>query len=272
MVDVEHRRPDDTQSPLVRKIGALLPVSHAEREAIEALERGGTSLPAQARIIVEGAPYHRGVGIVQAGWVMRSKSLPDGRRQVINFALPGDILCLDALTVDQAYYDLWTLGRAIITQRGVDEIEKLQADFPRLAVAFRRLGVLEDAMLCERLLSVGRRSAIEAVSHLLLELWYRLKVVGLADARAFPMPLSQEIIGDALGLSTVHVNRTLKALQNGHFIDIDRDRPRSITVRDPTRLEHLAGFRNDYLRLAGMVVALPRSRSDASAGRAALTG
>jgi CRP-like cAMP-binding protein len=258
------------QSPLVRKISTLLPISDEERAAVEALEQGGTPLPAQTRFIVEGAPDNRGIGIVQAGWVLRSKTLPDGRRQVINVSLPGDVLCLDALAIDHAYYDLWTVGRAIVTQRSIEEIEKLQADFPRLAMAFRRFAVLEDAMLCERLLSVGRRSAIEAVSHLLLELWCRLKIAGLADARGFPLPLSQEIIGDALGLSTVHVNRTLKALQNGHFIDVDRDRPRSITVRDPSRLERLAGFRSDYLRLAGMVVEIQRSRSGESAGRNAL--
>lgn len=259
MMGLESRLANGLASPLVRKIDAFLPLSDAERAALATLEYGGTALPAHARIVTDGAPYH-GVVIVQAGWILRSKTLQDGRRQVINFALPGDVLCLDARTFDHAYYDLWALGRAIITQRNIDEIERLQTAFPRLAVAFKQFVVLEEAMLSERLLSVGRRSAVEGVSHLLLELWHRLKLAGLAGEHAFPMPLSQEIIGDTLGLSTVHVNRTLKALQNAGFIRVDRHGSRSITILDARRLERLAGFKSDYLKLAAMVASDPAIR------------
>ena len=264
MVGHELRLPDGVASPLLRKIRAVLPVSEAEQAAVEALEQGGTPLPPQSRIVADGGPYD-GIGIVQAGWMMRSKTLPDGRRQVINFALPGDFLCLDALTFDHAFYDLSTLGRAVVTRRSVSEFEKLCSEFPRLAFAIKRLAVLEEAMLSERLLSVGRRSAVEGVGHLLLELWHRLRRVGLAGDRVMPMPLSQEIIGDALGLSTVHVNRTLKALQDSGLILVDHHRPRSITVLDAPRLERLAGFKSGYLQLTGTVADEPPMRVRANA-------
>jgi CRP-like cAMP-binding protein len=184
---------------------------------------------------------------------------------VINFGPPGDLLCLEALTLDRAYCDLWTIGRAVVTWRSVGDIEQLYAAFPRLAFAIRRLAVQEEAMLSERLLSVGRRSAIESVSHLLLELWHRLKLAGLAGERAFPMPLSQEIIGDALGLSTVHVNRTLKALEREGLIRVERRRPRSIVVLDIPKVERLAGFKRGYLDLDALPTGEPAMHRRANA-------
>jgi len=251
MVGLKQSNVFGVASPLLRKVRAAIPVTDAEREALEALERGGTPFPGQTRIVTDGAAY-RGIGIIQGGWVLRSKALSDGRRQVINFGLPGDVLCLDALTFDRAYCDFWTIGRAVVTWRSVSEFEQLYQTYPRLAFAIRRLAVQEEAMLSERLLSVGRRSAIESVSHLLLELWHRLRLAGLAGEHAFPMPLSQEIIGDALGLSTVHVNRTVKVLEREGLIRVDRRRPRSIVVLDAPKVEHLAGFKRDYLDLAAL--------------------
>lgn len=264
MVGPEHSTAFGVASPLLRKIRAAITVTDEERYAIEMLERDGTPFLGQTQILADGAPC-RGVGIVEAGWVLRSKALSDGRRQVINFALPGDILCLDALTFDRAYCDLWTIGRAVVTWRSVEEIEQLFTRFPHLAFAIRRLAVQEEAMLSERLLSVGRRSAIESVSHLLLELWHRLMLAGLAGGRAFPMPLSQEVIGDALGLSTVHVNRTLKVLERKGLIRVDRHRPRSIIVLDAPRIERLAGFKPSYLDLGSPPDLEPRGHRRANA-------
>jgi len=249
----EPTQPRGTRSALLCRVQALLAISGEERVALDGLERDGTPLLPQTKIINDGAPYG-GIGIVKAGWLLRSKTLPDGRRQVINFVLPGDFICLDALTFDCAYYDVCTVGHAVVSRRSVDEIEKLYAEYPRLAAIFKQFAVLEDAMMSERLLSVGRRTAIEAVSHLLLELWHRLKFVGLAGESMFPMPLTQDVIADALGLCAVHVNRTLKLLQNGGLINFEHHKPRSIIVLDAQRLQRLAGFKSRYLQLKGIGV------------------
>ena len=107
-------------------------------------------------------------------------------------------------------------------------------------------------MYAEHLIDVGRRSALERVSHFLLELLTRLKIIGLADERSFRMPLTQELIADALGLSVPHVNRTLRQLRADELVSIEGS---IIVIKDVQALSTLADFDNSYLgqfRLPGL--------------------
>jgi CRP-like cAMP-binding protein len=112
----------------------------------------------------------------------------------------------------------------------------------------------EAAILGERLTNAGRRSAYERVSHLMLELFVRLSAAGLARDMSFRMPLTQELIGDALGLTTIHVNRTLRSLRRDGLISIQGKR---VTLLDPERLSLLSDFDRSYLS-AGLRFAAPR--------------
>ena len=102
----------------------------------------------------------------------------------------------------------------------------------------------EAAMYAEHLIDVGRRSALERVAHFLLELLTRLQAIGLADERSYRMPLTQELIGDALGLSVPHVNRTLRQLREDGLVSIDGQ---MVVIRDIEALAALADFEKAYL-------------------------
>ena len=99
-------------------------------------------------------------------------------------------------------------------------------------------------MYAEHLIDVGRRSALERVAHFLLELLTRLKIIGLADERSFRMPLTQELIADALGLSVPHVNRTLRQLREDELVSIEGS---VVIIKNVEALSALADFEKSYL-------------------------
>ena len=120
----------------------------------------------------------------------------------------------------------------------------LFADHPRVAATIFWSFSCEAAMYAEHLIDVGRRSSVERVAHFLLELLMRLQAIGLADASSYRMPLTQELIADALGLSLQHVNRTLRQLREEGFLSIEGQR---IVIRDVEALAALADFDRAYL-------------------------
>ena len=115
---------------------------------------------------------------------------------------------------------------------------------PQLAAKIFWSFACEAAIYTERLTDTGRRSALERVAHFLLELHARLEIIGLADEHSYPMPFTQELMGDALGLSIPHVNRTLRQLRNDDLLVIEHQR---VIFKDIEALSALAGFDRKYL-------------------------
>jgi CRP-like cAMP-binding protein len=192
-----HRVTMQPSQLLARRFSALLreAVSAAELEPLLDVRshRPGDSLDGA---LGAGAP---GTRFVLAGWVSESVILPDGRRQIIAFALPGDRVAPPEKGMEGAFL---TAGRT-----GV--LPSTGAGNPTDAA----LGAEEQMRLRQLVVRLGRCSAYERTAHLLLDLHERLLRVGLADATAFHLPLTQEVLADALGLSIVHVNRTLQQLR-----------------------------------------------------------
>jgi CRP-like cAMP-binding protein len=184
--------------------------------------------------------------LLTSGWACRFRLLPDGRRQIFEFILPGDLygLCLRpqaiALTTTIALTpvtiaDATALGDAIINRA---------EQYPGLAAACHSTASLDEAYLLNQLMRVGRQTAYERTAHLILELHERMSIVGLADETSVAMPLTQEIIADALGLSVVHLNRTLQQLRRNHLIEFKGGQMRLL---QPEQLAALADFRSPHI-------------------------
>src|SRR5262249_19802830 len=148
------------------------------------------------------------------GWLLRYKTVRDGGRQIIDFILPGQIFGLQARLFKRALYSVATITEVTLSTIPVDEVDRVFEQNPTFAKALFWSAVCESAIMSEHLINTARRSAYARVSHLLLELFVRLKAAGLAHEMSFSMPLTQEHIGGALGLTSIHVNRTLKSLRN----------------------------------------------------------
>lgn len=226
---------------LVRRLTHLAELSASDLSLIESLGQHTEEIPAGTELIREGSALDS-PKLLMAGWACRFRTLPDGRRQIFEFILPGDIygLCLRpqaiALTTSLALTpvviaDAGPLGAAI-TDAG-----DAHAGLTRACYA---TASLDEAYLLNQLMRVGRQTAYERTAHFILEIHERLSVVGLAGETTVAIPLTQEIMADALGLSVVHLNRTLQQLRRNQLIEFKGG---LVRLLEPERLSQIANFR-----------------------------
>jgi CRP-like cAMP-binding protein len=179
-----------------------------------------------------------------SGWLFRYKILHNGDRQIVDFILPGQIFGLQACFFKASLYSIAAVTDASVSAIPLEAVDSVFEQNLPLAKALFWSAVCEAAIVGEHLIDAARRSACERVSHLMLELFVRLKATGQTDGMSFNMPLTQELIGDALGLTTVHVNRTLRSLREDGLIKLSN---KCVTILNFDALSLLADFDNSYL-------------------------
>jgi CRP-like cAMP-binding protein len=229
--------------PLIDKLGAYLSLSPAEVSFLRELHGSRRKINRHRDIIAQGRPY-LGIFILCSGFVWRYKVLPDGKRQLLSFGLPGDLIGFPACFFDNAVNATGSLSDVVVATVPFTTLHDLFRRFPRVAIALFWMSARETAIYGERIADIGRRSAYERLAHLILELLVRLRAVGLADELSYVLPLTQELIADVLGLSGPHVSRMLRSLREEGLVTIEDHR---LTVMDSESLTLLAGFDGDYL-------------------------
>lgn len=185
------------------------------------------------------------VFLITEGIAIRYRILRDGQRQILNFLLPGDFAGVTSCRFESALYSTKALTHATISPIPLAKLIENFASHPRVAAKLFWSLSVGSAILAEHLITVGRRSAAERVAHLLLELFNRLQLAGLADERSFRMPLTQEMIGDALGLSVPYVNRVLRDLRHDGLVTI---KDQLVVIENLEELSALADFEKTYLK------------------------
>lgn len=183
--------------------------------------------------------------ILLDGWAARYRFIENGSRFIHALVLPGDTCNVDALRFDTLEYGVMMLSSGTVAVLPRRRADALFAAHPAIRNAFWSLALAENSMLAEWSASIGRRSALHRVAHFLCELLVRLRLIGEADGFAFGLPLTQEQIGDSLGLTGVHVNRTINSLRLMGLVTVHH---RRVTIHDWTELSALCGFRPAYLR------------------------
>lgn len=213
-------------------------VTGAELEKIRSLKRNDHHRPAGTVVIAEGqedAPLYT----LLRGWAFRFKSLPDGRRQILNFLLPGDFIGLQQKLSDSASHGVEALTDVHLCVFQRDAAWSLHRDLPSLGYDITWLAAHEESLVDDNLLTVGRRSAQERIAVLIVALQRRVGALqGNLALDQFDFPLTQAHIADALGLSLVHTNKTLRKLDRAGLIRTGRDR--QMLLPDLPALERLA--------------------------------
>ncbi|MDR7039895.1 MULTISPECIES: Crp/Fnr family transcriptional regulator [Methylobacterium] len=223
-------------------IGALTP---QERQAI-------AGLPATVRVLSAGQDIARDGDrsgqccLVLQGWACRYKLLSRGRRQIFSFHIPGDIPDLEGLQRPVMDHSVATLTKATIACISHEALRELIATHPGLAAIFWRSAFIDAAVLRAWMLGLGRRSAFENMAHLFCELYLKLRAVGLAGDGRCPMPVTQVDLGDALGLSNVHVNRVLQTLRGQKLVSLQNS---TLVLEDWQALVRISEFDPAYLGL-----------------------
>lgn len=217
----------------LRPLPQFLPVSKDELALIESLKRGQATWHAGEDVIHEGqtdAPLYT----LFSGWAFRYKTLSDGRRQILNFLLPGDFIGVQQKMADASAHGVHALTDVALCVFRRDALWELHRSAPQLGFNVTWLTAHEESLVDDALLSVGRRSAEERIAGLLIMLYKRVAALAPpVDGSGVSFPLTQQHIADALGLSLVHTNKTLRKLerQGLHRIEAGRlhlDNPRAL--------------------------------------------
>lgn len=233
----------DSARLLVSKLALHTRLDAAEKQALIGLvTRTHRWKPGEA-IAAPGDPLDTAT-ILLDGMLARTKNLPDGRRQILSLLVPGDMVDAQASVLrrrDDALEAVSSVIAAIVPQ---SRIAAVGAEFPRLHEAFLRETMIEASVAREWVLNLGRRTAQEALAHLLCEICLRFDALALAPDGKYPFPLKQQHLADCLGLSNIHLNRVVKQLREAGLFDIER---RTLALKDRSGLERLAKFSPDYL-------------------------
>jgi len=197
------------------------------------------------RDIIRVGEESKFVHLMVDGWSCRYSIIDDGRRQITAFLVPGDFCDADIFMLGEMDHSIGALGRARVAFISKDLMAEV-AERPSLIRALWWASLVDKGVLRVWLVNIGRRNAAQRVAHLTCELHARLLSVGMGSNDSFQMPLTQEDLGDALGLTPVHINRVLRLLRERGLMTFSN---RTIVIHDAEALRREAGFDPRYLHL-----------------------
>jgi CRP-like cAMP-binding protein len=222
----------------LRRTGAFKPINDLELAFINEMKRDHLVCPPGGEIIAAGQDQAE-LYTLYAGWAIRCKTLPDGRRQILNILLPGDLIGLQGAMFEAAAYSVEAITEVQLCLLPRRKMWSLFENMPELAFDVTWLGSREESIVDENLTSTGQRTAAERIAALIIQLYKRLNVLGMVVNGAMPFPLTQQHIADTLGLSLVHTNKSLAKLRKlGMFSQTNS----TLLLSNPKALESLAQY------------------------------
>lgn len=225
----------------LRALPTMRPFSEKEVEFVEWFKTGEFVSDEGATVLMEGhsSPH---LYTVLSGWLFRFKTLPDGRRQILNFAMPGDFIGLQTSMFNEMQHSVETLTKSVLCVFPRDKIWTLYEKFPGLAYDLTWIASRSERLLDENLLAIGRRSAIERVAFLLLALFYKARGLGLVADNSVVFPFTQQHLADSLGLSLVHTNKTLRSVLSRRIVSW---KDGVFTLHDEEAMKELGCYEGD---------------------------
>jgi CRP-like cAMP-binding protein len=229
-------RPDNA---VALRLGRLARLSSVEMDILRDLSQTARQSPAHAELCVEGRiqpPL-----MLLSGWACHQRILGDGRRQIVRFLLPGDAIGSLSRPGLPASSSALALTPVVVADarpllRNADENG---VPLSGLAEAVARMSYADEINLRDQVVRLGRQTAYERLVHLVLEFYGRLQAIGMVDGDSFALPLTQDILADALGLSVVHINRTLQQVRRDRLLDM---RGGQVTLRQLDLMRAMADW------------------------------
>ena len=232
-------------SGLLLKLRARDLVSGGEEEVLRASISEIAEYPVGRTIVRTGATLSSSTLLLE-GIVCRYKDLADGQRQIMELHVAGDFVDLHGFLLKQLDHNVGTMTPVRVASVPHDALRGITETHPHLGRMLWFSTLLDAAIHREKILSIGRRSAMARIAHIFCELLVRLRIVGLADDDGYALPLTQADLADVTGLTSVHVNRMLKKLRDDNLLTF---RGGVVTIGDWDRLQRVAEFDPTYLHL-----------------------
>jgi CRP-like cAMP-binding protein len=230
-------------SAIERALLQLIALTDGGRAHLANLVSSALELKPRRKLIDQGKPSEH-FFIVVSGWLVDYRQLRNGRRQILNFRLPGELIGMECLLYRHALYSTAALTQCSVAPVSREAFEQVQILFPRLASAFLLTSLRDGAILKQRTVNLGRRPAFQRMAHLLLELDRRMRSSGNLEKKRLPFPLSQQDIADCAGITPQYVNRVLKQMRNMGLIKLDEG---SLEILDTDELKKVGRFTPEYL-------------------------
>lgn len=229
----------------LKKLRTRDDISAEEERAIRGLVSQVIEIREDRTFIRHGGELHQSTLLLD-GWMARAKDLPSGHRQIAELHLAGDFVDLHGFTLKHLDHDLISISRCRLALIPHDRLTELAERFPHLTRVYWFGTNLDGAIHREWTLSLGRRSALGRMAHLFCELNIRLELADRAKNDSYDFPLTQVEFGECLGLTAVHVNRTLQELRRMGLVELQN---RRVTILDLEGLKEIAEFDPAYLYL-----------------------
>jgi CRP-like cAMP-binding protein len=236
----------DALDPLIRKLGYWSALDEADKQAVRDLPYRPKKLKQHGYIVSEGETTTHSCLLV-SGFAIRHKIVAGGARQIVAVHMKGELVDLQNSFLGVADHSVQVLVESEVAFIPRDAIKQVAFERPRVGMAMWLDTLVDASIFREWIANVGRRDARTRLAHLLCEFSLRLKVAGMGEETAYELPMTQEQIADATGLTPVHVNRTLKALEADGVIE--RRTRRSVVIGDWKKLAKVGDFDSTYLHL-----------------------
>ena len=235
----------DTLVPLVDKLQLWRPLGEREVEAILSLPHRVEEVSPNKYVVREGdQPSH--TCLLLHGFAFRLKVLVDGSRSISAIHMRGDAVDLQNSLLGIADHSVQTLTRATIAYIPREEIQRVAFEFPNVGMAMWYDTLVDGSIFREWIANIARRDAAGRLAHLLCEFGLRLEAIGLGDRRSYELPMTQEQLADATGLTAVHVNRTLMDFGERGLIARTK---KYVGIADWKRMQEVGGFNDAYLHM-----------------------
>ena len=218
-------------------------LSDEERAGLESILTAPVTLPKRKVVTSRGDVVSRSTFLI-SGFMCRYMDGSDGHRQLVSVQTPGDFVDLHGYPLQRLDHDIATISECQVAYAPHDKLTELVERMPHLGRVLWFSTLLDAAMHREWIFRLGRLDAVGRVAHMLCETYARLTAVGLVENGTFAWPLTQQDLGEACGLTSVHVNRTLRVLREAGMVEVS---DRLVTMMDFDRLAHTGEFQPDYL-------------------------
>lgn len=238
-------------NPLTIKLAGFANFTPEDAGALDRLCRNAFTVRGGRDLIRIGDRPEQ-VFLLLDGWACRYKDLPDGRRQILAYLIPGDLCDPHIFIFEEMDHSIRALGDARVAAIPKQVILDLTDRYPALARGFWWSALVDEAISREWLVNVAKRDSYTRMAHLFCEMWLRMCQVGLATNGTFDLPLTQEQLGDTLGITPIHVNRVLQRMRAEGLVSLCR---RKMTIHDIDALQDAAEFDPRYLHLDARVEA-----------------
>jgi CRP-like cAMP-binding protein len=242
MGDTQDRR----VAALVRKLSALGALDEQDVAALEALPWRDEICRAGSHLVREGARVTECCLLV-SGYACRSKLTREGRRQIVSFHIPGDLLDLQNLLLPRTDHNIELITDATVAWVTIGALRNLAFERGNIGTALWRDTLVDASIFREWVLNVGQRTGRARVAHMLCEFAYRRAAAGIGETQDFDLPMTQEQIADATGMTPIHVNRMLAAMRAEGVISSHK---RRVEIRDWAQIQRIADFDPAYLHLS----------------------